>query len=129
MNLKSAESAINGAWLTGLVVGALSLIRSATALFFSAGYGRSSVYLTFVDVAVLFALAYGVWRKSRICAILLSLYFIYLAVLKTASWVQSGTVPPGILIDVIALLLCLNGVRGTFAYHNIAQASPDGATN
>jgi hypothetical protein len=123
MKLKSAEGAINGAWLTGFIVGVLALIRTIIALIFSGPDSRWSAALTFADVVVLFALAYGVWRKSRACAVLLSAYFVYLTALKTVLWIRSGVVPPGILLDAVALLICLNGVRGVFGYHKIEQTT------
>jgi len=123
MNLKSAESAINGAWLTGLVIGVLTLIGSIIAFIYSDTHSRWTTLLNFADVAILFAFAYGVWRKSRVGAVLLSAYVAYLVIRQLVSWAQSGAVPRGILIGVIALLLCLNGIRGMFAYHKIKQVA------
>jgi len=121
MNLKSAESAINGAWLTGLVIGVLALIQTAAAALFSGGDWRGSLVAPFVFVVVLFALSYGVWRKNRICAVLLAAYFVFVVARMTVSWVQSKTVPLGILLYFIAMLLLLNGARGVFAYHRIKR--------
>jgi hypothetical protein len=74
------------------------------------------------QVIILFALSYGVWRKNKISAVLLAVYFISLVAEKTALWIQSETVPWGILVDFLAILLCLNGARGVFAYHRIKQS-------
>src|SRR5215510_5536279 len=119
MNLKSAESAINGAWLTGLVIGALTLIQMGAVILFSRGVARGAAVAPFVYVAILviilFALSYGVWRKNKICAALLAVYFISLVAWKTVSWTQDKIVPFGILVDFLAMLLCLNGARGVFA--------------
>jgi uncharacterized membrane protein (UPF0136 family) len=119
MNLKSAESAINGAWLAGLVVGALTLIWTIAALLLSSGQSRGAAMALFANVVILFALAYGVWRKNKICAVLLAVYFASLVTWKAASWVQNKAMPLGILSDFVALLLCANGVRGVLAYHRI----------
>jgi hypothetical protein len=121
MNLKSAEGAINGAWLTGLVVGILALINTIISLVFSDPQSRWAALWVFGELAVLFGLAYGVKRKNRVCAVLLSAYFISLLIRKTAMWRQSGFVPLGILIDTIALSLCLYGAHGAFAYYKIKQ--------
>ena len=120
MKLKSAKSAINGASLTGLVIGILYLIRTFVVLFLNGDWRREAV-VAFGSIAILFALSYGVWRKNKICAILLALYFLSLFAWMTASWIQSKTVPKGILLFFIAILLCLNGVRGVFAYHRIKE--------
>ncbi|HKQ72698.1 MAG TPA: hypothetical protein VJ810_03150 [Blastocatellia bacterium] len=129
MNLKSAESAIYGAWLTGLVIGVLTSIRIGAVILFSSGYLRGEVVGSYVIIGVLvvilFALSYGVWRKNKICALLLAVYFISLVAWKTALWVQNETVPWGILVDFFAMLLCLNGARGVFAYHRIKQSETE----
>jgi hypothetical protein len=121
MNLKSAENAITGATLAGLVVAVLTLIWTITAMLFSGSGSRSWALAPLTHVVVLLALSYCVWRKNKVCAILLTVYFVSLLAWKTASWVQSKAVPLGILSDFIALLLCLNGVRGLFAYHKLKQ--------
>jgi len=121
MNLKSAESAINGAWLTGLVIGILTLIQTGAAVLFLNGGWRREAVVALVSVAILFALSYGVWRKNKICAVLLALYFVSLFARMTVSWIQSETVPVGILLLFIAMLLCLNGARGAFAFHRIKE--------
>jgi hypothetical protein len=122
MNLKSAESAISGAWQAGLVIGMLTLIGTGAAIVFSSAESRGAVVVPLANVAILFALSYGVWRKNRICAVLLAGYFVFLIAVMTVSWVQSKTVPLGILLYFVAMALCLNGARGTFAYHKIKQS-------
>lgn len=126
MNLKSAESAINGAWLTGLVIGILTTIRMGAYILFSSSDWSREAVTSYVNVGalviILFALSYGVWRKNKICAVLLAVYFISLVAWKTALWIQSEIVPWGILVDFLAILLCLNGARGVFAYHRIKQS-------
>jgi hypothetical protein len=126
MKLESAQNAINGAWLAGLVVGLLTLIWTIIAILFSSSDSRGAALAPLANAAILFALSYGVWRKNKICAVLLSAYFVALVTWKTSSWVQSKIVPLGILPDFIALLLCLNGVRGVFAFHKIKQAGATG---
>ena len=122
MNLKSAENAIYGAWLAGAVIGVLTLIWTITAILFSSAESRGAAAAPLANVVILFALSYGVWRKNRICAVLLAFYFVFLVVWKTVSWTQSNAVPLGILTDFIAMLLCLNGVRGAFAYNKAKQS-------
>jgi len=121
MKLKSAESAINGASLTGLVFGILTLIQTVVVLFLNGDQRREAV-VAFGVIAILFALSYGVWRKNKICAILLAAYFGSLLAQMTVSWIQSKKVPLGILLVFVAFLLCLNGARGVFAYHRIKHS-------
>ena len=107
--------------MTGLVVGILVLIRSIIALIFSDPQLRWVGLWIFVEIGILFVLAFGIRRNNRVCAVLLPVYFIYLLIRKAEFWNQSGVVPPGILTDLIALALCLHGTRGTFALHKIRQ--------
>lgn len=121
MNLKSAESAINGAWMAGGVIGVLTLIWTGAAILFSSAGSRGAALAPLANVVILFAPSYGVWRKNKICAALLAVYFVSLVGWKAVSWTQTRTVPLGILTDFVAMSLCLNGVRGAFAYHRIKQ--------
>jgi hypothetical protein len=121
MNLKSAESAIRGAWLTGFVIGTLTLIQTGVLVFFSGGGQLKVTVAAFVSVIILFALSYGVWRKNKICAVLLAVYFVLQVAGMAASWIQSGTTPVGALLYFLAMSLCLNGARGAFAYHRGSQ--------
>jgi hypothetical protein len=123
MTLKSAESAINGAWLTGLIVGILASINTLIAFGFSDPSARWGARGVFVQIAVLFGLAYGVKRRNRVCAVLLPVYFISLMLQKYLAWRQSGLVPPGILIDGMALALCLYGMVGAFAYYKLNRGA------
>ena len=117
MNVKSAHSAIYGAWLTGFAIGAITLIQTGVVIYFSGGGDRKETVLAFASVAILFALSYGVWLRSKICAVLLAVYFVVQVVGMAVSWVQSRTAPAGVLLYFIAMSLCLNGARGVFAYH------------
>lgn len=121
MNLKSAESAITGAWLAGLVVGILTLTWTITAILLSSSDWRRAAVVPLAYVVILFALSYGVWRKNKVCAVLLAVYFVSLVAWETVWWAENRVVPLSILPDFIALLLGLNGVRGAFAYHRIKQ--------
>ncbi|MGH9766662.1 MAG: hypothetical protein ACREAB_04440, partial [Blastocatellia bacterium] len=112
----------NGAWLTGLVIGILTLIQMGAVILFSSGVAIGPFIKAGILVIILFALSYGVWRKNKLCAVLLAVYFISLVAWKTWSWTQSKIVPWGILVDFLAMLLCLNGARGAFAYHGIKQS-------
>jgi hypothetical protein len=121
MKMKSADSAIYGAWLTGFVIGALTLTQTGAVIFFSGAGERKETVLAFASVAILFALSYGVWRRNKICAVLLALYFILQVGGMAISWIQSRTAPAGILLYFIAMSLCLNGARGVFAHHRFTR--------
>lgn len=121
MNLKSAESAINIEWMTGLVIGVQTLIQTVVVVLFINGEWSREASAAVINVLALFALSYGVWRKNKICAVLLALYFTLQFALMVFSFIQSKTTPVGILLYFIAMALCLYGARAVFAYHKIKQ--------
>jgi len=120
MNMKSAYSAIYGAWMTGFIICAITLIQTGIVLFFSDGERKETVF-AFAGVAILFALSYGVWRRNKICAVLLAVYFVLQVGGMAVSWIQGRTAPAGVLLYFIAMSLCLNGARGVFVYHRFSR--------
>ncbi len=76
----------------------------------------------FAAAAALFALAYGVYRRSRVCAVLVLLNHLLgvAAILLHAGAVQ----PVEIAATLILGALYVMGVIGTFAYHARRDAAP-----
>jgi len=103
---------IKGAWIAGCVSSGITLIvvliaMSGTSLF---GIDAWSLF----DVAFMLGLSYGVYRKSRTCAILLLALFVAGKILM---WTQTGA-PSGLLLAIIFFWLFLQGVIGTFQFHS-----------
>ena len=66
---------VTRAWMAATISAGLTLILSMAGAFgviALPGYDAWNL----IDVAILAALGYGVWRRSRICAVLLLLYGI-----------------------------------------------------
>ncbi|MFM1651943.1 hypothetical protein ACI7RC_07560 [Brevibacillus sp. B_LB10_24] len=69
----------------------------------------------FLDILLILGLAYGVYRRSRICAVVLFLFFVSSKlVMLLADGRAVLSVVPSL---VIWGYFYLQGVRGTFAYH------------
>jgi serine/threonine-protein kinase len=102
---------IKHAWVAGLVSGAITLLVTLLAVsgFKVLGFDAWE----FLDVALILGLTYGIYRKSRVCALLMFLYFLASKILM---FVQSGK-PNGIVMGIIFLYYFGQGVAGTFAYH------------
>jgi len=66
-----------------------------------------------IDAVVIFALAFGVYKRSRVCAILLFAFFVLSKLIMMAYSQQFGQLP-----FAIAFGFCYwQGVSGTFAHH------------
>ena len=81
--------------------------------YWSEGVRTIRVYLNLVEVAITCVLAYGIYRRSRICAVLVLLLFtlnqIYLPAVHSI----------GNMIFITLFMLCFSGgVVGTFWYHS-----------
>jgi serine/threonine-protein kinase len=74
-------------------------------------------WINFIDVGILFALAGGIYRKSRICAILALAYYLINQVVRVRF--LPGPVPLGSLMVGVSIFAALYtfGIVGTFAWH------------
>jgi serine/threonine-protein kinase len=106
---------IKHAWTAGLISAALTLLMTLLAIFGIKMLGFDAWML--LDVALILGLTYGIYRKSRVCAVLMLVYFIISKILLFA---QTGK-PNGIVMAVIFLYYYAQGVAGTFAYHKYVQ--------
>lgn len=109
---------IRNAFTAACISGTLTL---AVTLFSMAG----TVILdadawTLIDVALIFGLAYGIWRKSRVCAVLMLAYFLMSKILLV---IQTGQFQGG-LLALIFFYYYLRGAIATFAYHRLAEVNP-----
>ena len=116
----SAEIAkkIKGAWVAGLVSAGITLLF----VLISLGSGSAIMGINawaFVDIGIFLGLAYGVYRKSRTCAVLLFLFFLLEKIAMLAGSKSVGSVP----IALIFLYLYGRGMVGTFQYHRERKAA------
>jgi serine/threonine-protein kinase len=102
---------IRSAWIAGLVSIVFTLVFIAISLSGTSIMGINAWGL--IDVAVMGGLSYGVYRRSRTCAILLLAVFL---INKILMWMEAGG-PSGWLMALVFFLLFLQGVIGTFQYH------------
>jgi len=66
-----------------------------------------------LDSAIILGLTYGVYRKSRVCALLLCASFIAFKIVMLKATGDVGAIIPALLF----LYLLAQGVDGTFQYH------------
>lgn len=103
---------IRNAWIAGLVSAAVTLIFVLIAVAGTSLIGMS-VYQLF-DVAVILGLAFGIYKKSRICAVLMLAYFVWAKIVLIRLGHANGS---GLFMAAVFFYFYLQGVIGTFAYH------------
>ena len=102
---------IKGGWLAGIFSAAMTAVVTAVAMS-GTKIGDFSAW-NLVDVLLILALAFGIYKKSRICANTMLVYFF---VGKIIQFTSTGQVQ-GLLMGVIFLVLYWRAAAATFAYH------------
>ena len=122
MDISTAEKHINYAWKVGSVWGLLVLTLTLSSEFNDEIRQRFGHDLwNLFDVVVIFSLTYGVYKKSRICSILLLSYFI----LSQITYIAETEGYHGGVFALVFLYFYIQGIRGTFEYHNIKKNDED----
>lgn len=108
-------------WIAGVVSGVLTL---AITLFVMSGHK----FLFFnawslVDVVLIFGLSFGIYRKSRVCAVLMLVYFVGS---KIFIYSQIGLPTGGLIMPIVFFYCFVLGVQGTFLYHRWLGTQPRG---
>lgn len=113
--LAKAERMIDLGWSVAALWGVL---RGAAALWLGSGGGELRAEW-FADPLLTFLLAYGLYRRSRVCAALL---LVYVAVELWIAWHVTGR-PRGLGPALLLEVSFLTGLRGTQLYHREMAAA------
>jgi hypothetical protein len=111
--------ASQGTWAAGFV-SAVTLLLTVVGITFGASVEGLPTFdaWSFIDVGIYVAIARYIYKMSRIAAvaglILYTLDRIYLLVLTNLS----GSAIP---MSIIVILMFVNAIRGTFAYHRLSN--------
>lgn len=106
---------IRNAWIACLISLAMTLLLTVIAISGSSIGGYSAWQL--LDVALVAGLAFGIYRKSRACAVVM---FIYFLISKIWVVVETG-VGGGLVLGAVFLYFYWQGVVGTFAYQRLVK--------
>jgi hypothetical protein len=109
---------IQMAWIAGLISVALTVILSVVSIVSGHSVRGIDGYALF-DAAVMLGLTFGVYRKSRSCAVLLLAFFLLSKILM---WIGAGNVN-GLPFALAFMGAFAAGVLGTFKYHKALPAS------
>ena len=103
-----------------------AIFQAGLALMF-AWIARKTTYAglsisTYLIAAVIFGvIAMGIWRLSRVAAVLGLVLFVAEAIWMLLDVRGVTGLVKALLVTLFLTLIFVNGVRGTFAYHNFAD--------
>jgi len=113
--LAKADRMIDLGWAIAALWG---VMRMVGALVITSSTGDHHPAL-FLDPLLILLLAYGLYRRSRVCA---GLLLAYVAVELWLAYHAAGR-PAGIGVALILELAFLTGLRGAVLYHNLMPRS------
>ena len=109
---EEALKKIKNAWIAGLVSIGLTVVLTLISMSGTDIMGLDA--WAFVDVFLMLIFVFGIYKKSRTCAILMLLLF---AANKVLMWMEAG-VASGLPLALVFLWFYTQGVIGTFQYHS-----------
>ncbi len=114
MTDSNMDKKIKHARIAAMVCGTLTLAGSITLIINRTGFSLLNLMSLF-DVVFIFSMAYGIYRKSRICAVLMFEYFLLSKIfnISISAHINSGVM----IIGAVFLFFLYQGIIGTFAYH------------
>jgi hypothetical protein len=122
--LQIAEKDIHNGWTAGLISGSSTFLVVMAVLIFKPTGSFAQYYgdpWIFIDVALIFGLAYGIKRRSRVSAVLMLVYFAG----SKADQIFHLKNFSGLALALVFILYYARAVRGTFVWHRLNPKSPD----
>src|SRR5262245_46587373 len=110
--LSKPETQVKAAWVTATISGAFTTIFAAAGLFVHGSLSSLINPSLFVDSALTFILAYGIFRRSRVAAILMLCYWVAGRVYLVLDHGAKLSITPFLVAGIFAL-----GIHGTFVLH------------
>lgn len=115
---------IKQGWVAALVSAGITLVVTLIAMTGTEIMGFSAWEL--IDVGLILGLAFGIYKKSRTCAVLMLVYFIIAKIIIIADTGKASGLP----MAVVFAYFFWQGIAGTFAYHRYAKrGTPLAATS
>ena len=109
---------IRAAWIACLFSASMTLVM--VAIVIATGERNFGLHgpIDLLDVGFILGLAFGISRKSRVCAVLMLVYFMLSKYLIIRATGQVG----GVWLGLAFLYFYAQGVVGTFEYHKLRKA-------
>lgn len=109
---------IRNGWIAGIISGVMTLVMVLIAINTGRLNNIFNIWVL-VDVVFIFALTYGIYKKSRFAATTMFLYFLASKILIT---VETGNIA-ALTMGVIFLYLYLQAMLGTYQYHKLIKTT------
>ncbi len=106
---------IKSAWVVGIISGCINLVVTLLAMYGVAVLGFNVWNL--LDAALIFSLAFGIYKKSRSCAVLMLVYFVGSKIIIFADTGEFS----GPFLSIVFIYFYIQGVIGTFTYHKLQK--------
>ena len=120
MEISEALKNIKYGYIAALVSAGITVVLNF--LQFDAGdVNLFSDPVVLYDVIIILLLAFGIYKKSRVCAIAMLIYFILGKIFQFQEYASYGidTPPSTYLVAVVFIYFYFQAVRGTIAFHKI----------
>ena len=111
---------IKHAWVAATISGCITLAFTLLAMSGATTLPIELSAWQLFDVALMFGLAFGIYKRSRACAILMLVYWV---ASKILIMVELGK-PTGLLMGIVFGYFFWQGIVGTFAYHQQRRTTP-----
>lgn len=120
MEISEALKNIRYGYIAALVSAGITVVLNF--LQFDAGdVNLFSDPVVLYDVIIILLLAFGIYKKSRVCAIAMFIYFILGKIIQFQEYASYGidTPPSTYLVAAVFIYFYFQAVRGTIAFHKI----------
>lgn len=112
---------IKAGWIVALISGVMTIALIGVAMGTGA-LGDMFDWWSSIDVILIFALAFGIYMKSRTAA---TIMFVYFLLSKIWFIVETGK-PGGIVLSLVFLYFYLQAMIGTYQYHKFVKEAAQG---
>lgn len=107
---------IKGGWIAAIISGVMTLAIMLIALNTGTLNNLFDIW-TSLDVVLIFALAFGIYKKSRFAATFMFLYFLFSKI-----WIVSETGnTSGLVMGAVFLYFYFQAMVGTYQYHKLTK--------
>lgn len=110
---------IRGAWVAGAVSTAITLLLALGAIQVAGVQSAGLWHL--IDMALLAILTFGIYRRSRVCAVLMVVLFL---ISRYIVFQAQGLQVFSALIALLFLYYYVRGIVGTIQYHKALEDRP-----
>ena len=123
MNIEQSLKHIRNGWIIALIAGFITLIFNYVSI--SQNFQTSDIFgfyndpFIIFDIVLVFSMAFGIYKKSRICALIMLLHYL-LSKLVMINYGINFFDLSGI-ISLVFIYFYVQAVRGTITYHKLIK--------